>query len=544
MTAIAPPARRWVFGPLPDLLFGCGLGYVLLIATIPWLPLGVEGLAAAGLIASLVFAAPHYGATLVRVYGHRRDRRKYAFFAVWASAIVWLGFVFGLHDVLIGSFLITLYFTWSPWHYTGQNYGLAVMFLRRAGVPFSVATKRLLYGSFVLSYVLTFLYLHQHVEQPHYGLGSFAGTPYRFLHLGIPDAAYGGLFGGILAVWGALLLATGVALVRSGARPADLVPLAALEVLQALWFAVPYTWAWATGTLLESKSVAFLFIWAIVGHSVQYLWITTYYAVGGEGFRARLGYWLAVLAAGSAVWTLPALVFAPGLLGTHAYGTGLFLMVAAAVNLHHFILDGAIWKLRDTGVGSVLLAAPAAGEDDDTPRSRPLRAALWTVGLACTALAFYGAWQSIEIGAAARSGDVEARLEAARRLAAIGRDDPRYHLARAQELVAAGDTEAALLALRASLAVEPSAAAWVGLGVVLDSLGRSEEALQAFGHGVALAPADARAWHLLGRTLLRQGRLDASGEALRRAAALAPDDAGVAEDLARVRARRAESSGR
>ena len=52
---------------------------------------------------------------------------------------------------------------------------------------------------------------------------------------------------------------------------------------------------------------------------------------------------------------MPALVFAPQVLGGLPYDLGLGLMVASAVNLHHFVLDGAIWKLRNTRVAGVLL---------------------------------------------------------------------------------------------------------------------------------------------------------------------------------------------
>ena len=47
-----------------------------------------------------------------------------------------------VHLPALGTFLVTLYLTWSPWHYTGQNYGLAVMFLRRSGVEVDARTKR------------------------------------------------------------------------------------------------------------------------------------------------------------------------------------------------------------------------------------------------------------------------------------------------------------------------------------------------------------------------------------------------------------------
>ena len=75
---------RWLFGPVPDLLLGCGLGYVLLLAA--FLAAGVErsSVAALGVVPliSILTGTPHYGATLLRVYETRAERRKYAFFAV------------------------------------------------------------------------------------------------------------------------------------------------------------------------------------------------------------------------------------------------------------------------------------------------------------------------------------------------------------------------------------------------------------------------------------------------------------------------------
>jgi hypothetical protein len=136
---------------------------------------------------------PHYGATLLRVYERREDRRRYALFAVWASLLVWGVFAIGVHHALVGSLFLTLYVTWSPWHYTGQNYGLAVMFLRRRGVAFDAVTKRLLYASFITSYLLIFLNLHWSPAGA-YVPNDLGGTRYHLLRLGIPAALHAALF--------------------------------------------------------------------------------------------------------------------------------------------------------------------------------------------------------------------------------------------------------------------------------------------------------------------------------------------------------------
>ena len=56
--------------------------------------------------------------------------------------------------------IFTIYLTWSPWHYSGQNYGLFMMFARRAGADPDKAGRRALYGAFVVSYLILFLGFH------------------------------------------------------------------------------------------------------------------------------------------------------------------------------------------------------------------------------------------------------------------------------------------------------------------------------------------------------------------------------------------------
>src|SRR5262245_30698084 len=109
----APAARsdRWLFGPLPDLLLGCGLLYAIVFAA--------HAVAGPALIRAtpayllplftLLFSAPHYGGTLVRVYDQRHDRRAYAVFSVWITLALCLLFLATLGHPLLGSVLFTLY---------------------------------------------------------------------------------------------------------------------------------------------------------------------------------------------------------------------------------------------------------------------------------------------------------------------------------------------------------------------------------------------------------------------------------------------------
>lgn len=72
MTATVPVAtKRWLFGPVPDLLLGCGLAYAPVFALRCVRDSAFRGLFAPGLLPllSMVGGTPHDGATLLRVYG-------------------------------------------------------------------------------------------------------------------------------------------------------------------------------------------------------------------------------------------------------------------------------------------------------------------------------------------------------------------------------------------------------------------------------------------------------------------------------------------
>ncbi len=53
--------------------------------------------------------------------------------------------------------IFTLYICWSPWHYTGQNYGLMMMFARRAGLSPTENERQALHLSFVASFLMLML---------------------------------------------------------------------------------------------------------------------------------------------------------------------------------------------------------------------------------------------------------------------------------------------------------------------------------------------------------------------------------------------------
>lgn len=542
--AAVPGAKAtagWLYGPATDLLVGAGVGYVfsipLLFVMSSVLDFGYWPMTV-GAIFGLLVSGPHYGATILRVYDQREDRRKYAIFAVWITALLCGLFITALNVLIVGSILFTVYATWSPWHYSGQNYGIAVMFLRRRGIAIDPRAKRLLYTSFFLSFVLAFLVLHAKQS-----VVSYASIPisdasvYRFLSFGIPRPVLGVIvpvaaLAYIGSIVGALFL-----LLRE-ARLQDLVPVVCLVMVQALWFALP-----AALPLLVDVSLyglAFTTVWISAAHSLQYLWVTSYYARGREASLGTGAYYWRALLAGWTVTIFPALIFAPGLLGSVPWDLGLAALLIAVVNLHHFVLDGAIWKLRDGPVARVLLrAAPL-----DSARASGVswfRPAIAVLGVISLAVAVFDLWER-EVRVNRAEGDLSVLTKSSERLAWIGRDAPSLRSHIAQVHAQQDRPDEAIAEYERSLELYPTAEAWIGVGEVHAGHGRWSEASDAFSEALELRPNNVRALGYSSLAWMELGRPDLARRALERARVLAPGNPTIERELERAIAAESGSS--
>ena len=545
---------RWLFGPAPDLLLGCGLGYILLFAAFLLAGTDRHAIAALGIVPliSILTGTPHYGATLLRVYEKREERRAHAVFAIWITAVIWGLFYLGLYSAMLGSLLVTLYLTWSPWHYTGQNYGIAVMFLRRRGVPLDAGTKRLVYLSFLLSYGLTLLALHGSDQGGTYSAFTpYQGGAFRLIRLGIPSPFWEGAFVVTGVVYLGLLVLAARALLRH-ASARDLAPTATLALTQMLWFSLP-TAARFGGLLgpegpLSLDATAYAFFWVATGHSVQYLWITTFYAAGSRSAGPRSFYLLKTLAAGSFIWSVPGLVYGLTVLGTRfggvAQGADIFVLLAAVVNLHHFVLDGAIWKLRDGRVAKILIRrapeTPDLPQPVDAPRRRWLAPLVYSLGTLATlqVLTSYTEHRFFFEPALAR-GDLRAAQRSLDRLVWIRSDAARDYLRLGHLAADEGIHQVAKRAYEESLEKQPTAAAHLAMGRMAQRRGDAQAAIEAYERAVEVNPDHAEALNLLGLAWLRLDEPARAEEALARAVALVPANETLQASLERARSRRA-----
>jgi hypothetical protein len=547
MSLAAPtaPSSRWFFGPGVDLLFGCGLVYCVFFVFQAAAGPTMREWAPAHLLPFLILAlgAPHYGATLLRVYGKREDRVRYRLFAVYVSAALLALYVAGLQWALLGSLLVTLYFTWSPWHYSGQNYGLAVLFLRRRGVAIDPTTKRLLYSTFLISYAAIFLVLHTQGSDTQYAPATYEGTIYSFFYLGIPTVVRNVGVPLLVGAYASCLLGAAWRLRATPWR--DLLPSLSLVGLQCLWFLAP-----AAGTLwggsgwvepLSPRYRAYTFMWIAVGHFVQYLWITTYYAASSQAASGRAAFLVKALLVGNAIWTVPALVFAPGVAGRLPFDLGLGLLTASVVNIHHFILDGAIWKLRDGRVARALLRpvvpTQPAHHVGERRGSRILAAVLWGAGAVVVLAAFQTQYEYV---IANRSDSSPERFRSAlERLDWLGRSSPYLHIRQARRAFQARDLNGTLFELEQARALYPTKELWMAYGAVYEHKADWVAAGDAYEKAISLSEEHVQAWLALARVQERLGEPERALATLERAASLAPEDAIVREVL-ESRRRRAQ----
>src|SRR5215470_3311146 len=119
--------------------------------------------------------------------------------------------------------LVTIYLTWSPFHYMGQNFGLMMMFVHRNEMKVNRRNRNALWIAFVASYVLIFLRVHTNPSTDPFLIS--LGLPPSLLEvLRVPLTV---VFVAGMIPLGRLILQTGAKRKRDSAQPQDWKPMLA-----------------------------------------------------------------------------------------------------------------------------------------------------------------------------------------------------------------------------------------------------------------------------------------------------------------------------
>jgi tetratricopeptide (TPR) repeat protein len=557
-----PAPRPWIYGPWLDLIVGCGAWSAPLLAFAAWItPAHTHGWAVGFYLLAIVFNYPHFMATIYRAYHTREDFEKYKFFTLHVTLLLAATAVVMHASPRLFPWVFTLYICWSPWHYTGQNYGLMMMLVRRSGASVTANERQWLHAAFWASYLML--------------LASFetgGSSDPLILSLGLPAKITLPVRVALGATFATFVFLGFRTLVERASLRALAAPLV-LAVTQFLWFVLP--------TLLELHASYQIpqtryssGILAVL-HSAQYLWITSYYqqrearAEGQSGWRLAT-YFLTLTAGGIALF-----IPGPWLVSRifHYDFTTSFLIFTALVNIHHFILDGALWKLRDSRIRSLLIdrggkaisaesTSSQAGSGASWLRGRILSAPSLRIGVVAL-LFLWGGMDQLHFAL----GTDEGNLAALERAARLDPYDSMLQARIAQAQSKAGHRDQAVAALERAVALTPhnralqhacakamledgryavayahyqrmlaifprDPDALVNYGLLAARLGHPEEAIESWEKAVDASPGQANAHLYLAEALDQRGEHAAAArhwEAFLKTAAEHPDDPAAGE---------------
>jgi hypothetical protein len=232
----------------------------------------------------------------------------------------------------LGANLTALYFTWSPYHYAAQTYGLAVMYAMRSGARLDQRDKMQMW------WVCLLPFLYALITSTDGGLSWFISHEWIAT---MPRVAvvYRTLVGVVTV--GVFLLPVSLfwQLHRMRGKNVPLITLM-LQITNGIWWlGTDYLSGWW---------------WTAMFHSVQYLIIVVVQHVKDQMARtdrsgplhrpvlyASAFYGVSFVIGVVIFFVVPLLYVGLGFNATQS-----FAMVTIVINLHHFIVDGFIWKTR------------------------------------------------------------------------------------------------------------------------------------------------------------------------------------------------------
>ena len=352
-TLSTTPGRRgryFISAPI-DALFIGGASVALYIA-LRVSPSLASSASLGSLAATLVWVCnyPHFASSSFRLYHSRAASRQYPMTA-WLIPFVMMAAVVGcyLSPNVVAPMFVKLYFFWSPYHFSGQTVGITMIYARRSGYRIDgwgrTALSWFVFSTFAVQSAWAELAIQTHAVRTMTG-GRHAYFGVTFGVLGVPawlPRALTVVLWASLAVFAAYMLQQ---LIRDRRVVPWIVLLPAAS--QFIWFYAPNVGEYAALVPFFHSMQYLLIAWSVqlsVGLGERQKSPSVKYVVS-ESTR-----WAAIIVvAGVALfWGLPRI-------GSH-FGRSLQFsnaVLLSAIQIHHFFVDGVIWRLREPSVRSPL----------------------------------------------------------------------------------------------------------------------------------------------------------------------------------------------
>lgn len=353
---VVKPATHLYFVNAPVDYFIIGMGSILAYLSL-FVSFGTNAVPLASTIAfwmTFVINYPHFAATNYRLYHNQENIRQYPITALvipWVILAAMIGSFYSPQFIAVTFLMIFLY--WSPYHFSGQTLGITLIYARRAG--FFVGK----WERFTLSNVIysSFLYMTARGEAisaasdlilpPEYGIERY--------RLGLPM-----WISNVILVWMIINAVGFVFLIAKWCQeqkrllpPIVLLPL----VTQLIWF-IP-------GSYCKS-----FYLFVPMFHSLQYLLIAWSLQLKEKMDMQKITPSVGYVVKESVRWGTINLVLGVILFTAIPYGLHYVLknvfeldypyvfvlgIMIAGVQVHHFFVDGVIWKLKKKTVSSPLM---------------------------------------------------------------------------------------------------------------------------------------------------------------------------------------------
>ena len=358
-----PPEKPypWILSPTIDLLFCCGGIFWLVFAV--YKISGVEpnlfgnptafSLMLISIMALNIFGDAHQPATLMRVYGSAQTRKSLGKITTILGVIA-LGA--GLCTFLIPEtsiFWVKVVLAWGFQHQLSQSYGICLLYCIKRGYRMNKYEKLIMAG--MINCTTIYLILRMFSIEA-FGQGNLFGGAMTLPFWSIVPPSVTAVSLAVLQISVVLFFAM---LARKYYIEKKFMPLPGLLTLMTLV------------VLPVCAGEAFFLVWMLFSqhlfHSSQYLVVTTAYYLKERGLPENVSFWQISRFLKS--WTFAkyfgivvgtgffiSYIFPNFLIDNGAEKALAFSAVYVFINLHHFAVDGLIWKLRDPVLQKLLIA--------------------------------------------------------------------------------------------------------------------------------------------------------------------------------------------
>lgn len=337
-----------IISPWVDFLCAGGVSIVGMICLLAYLIPNYSPQTGTGIILGNVLLLqalinwPHFMASYRLLYMPLENIRRYKSSAIYVPAVLLLAAAAallsggGLHDGVLQINQDISYIVWLiaafylAWHYTGQTWGMISVFSQLHGIQLDNTERRILQGGLKTLLVWHVVWGGQDLPV------SLLGPLYPYVPWIFSVASIAALIS-FLAGVGALL--------KLKRRTGKSLPAQML----APWLAI---YVWYLVLFIEPNA----YIYVQLSHSLQYLifplrielnrkgiYRLDLQAAGHLAWSAR--YYLVLVVSGGVFFYLPGQLMASG---TQQYTVA--VLIASMISIHHYFVDGSIWKMGDPHV--------------------------------------------------------------------------------------------------------------------------------------------------------------------------------------------------